>query len=68
MSDFFLHDTHLQKLCYFTFILQSNLLVWVSGFIQCGFTYTETVWTIRDKEPRMSNSSFTQLLISEVSG
>ena len=62
MSDSFFYMTHLQKLCYFTFILQSNLLVWVSVAIHtqrlCGLLGTI----------RMSNSSFTQLLISEVSG
>ena len=31
-------------------------------FVQCCFTSTETAHTIRDRESRMSTSSFTQLL------
>ena len=33
--------------------------------VQCCFTSTETVQTIRDGEPRRSSSTFTQLLSSE---
>ena len=33
-------------------------------FVQCCFTATETVLTVRDGEPRTSTSTFTQLLSS----
>ena len=33
-------------------------------FVQCCFTSTETVLTVRDREPRTSTSTFTQLLTS----
>ena len=33
-------------------------------FVQCRFTSTETVRTVRDGEPRTSTSTFTQLLTS----
>ena len=39
--------------------------VWVNSFVQCCFTSTETVPTIRDGEPRTPTSTFTQLLSSE---
>ena len=32
--------------------------------LQCCFTFTETVRTIRDGEPRMATSTVTQLLCS----
>ena len=37
--------------------------------IHCCFTSTWTVWIIRDREPRMSTSAFTQLLsfVTEIS-
>ena len=34
----------------------------VRSFVQCCFTYTETIRTVRDGEPRTSTSTFTQLL------
>ena len=34
------------------------------GFIQCRFSSTDTLRTIRDGESRTSTSSFTQLLLS----
>ena len=34
------------------------------SFVQCSFTSTETIRTIRDGEPRTSTSTFTQLLSS----
>ena len=34
------------------------------GRLQCCFTSTETIRTVRDGEPRTSTSSFTQLLSS----
>ena len=37
-------------------------------FVQCCFTSTQTVRTIRDGEPRTSISPFTQLLTSEKTG
>ena len=33
--------------------------------VQCCFTSTETIRTIRDREPRTVTSTFTQLLSSE---
>ena len=33
---------------------------------QCCFTFTEIVLTIRDREPRNSTSTFTQILSSEI--
>ena len=36
-----------------------------SGIIHCCFTFTETIRTIRDREPRTSTSTFTQLLSSK---
>ena len=39
-----------------------NLLLGVR--VQCCFTSTETVVTVRDGEPRMATSTFTQLLNS----
>ena len=35
--------------------------------VPCCFTSTETIRTIRDREPRMATSTFTQLLNSEAS-
>ena len=40
--------------------------VWVNSFVQCCFTSTETVPTIKDGEPRTATSTFTQLLNSEM--
>ena len=37
----------------------------VRSFVQCCFTYTETIRTVRDGEPRTSTSTFTQLLSSD---
>ena len=45
----------------FTQLLSSE---WKSS-VQCCFTSTETVRTIRDGEPRTSTSTFTQFLSSE---
>ena len=39
----------------------------VSVRVQCCFTSTETVQTIRNGEPRASTSTLTQVLSSEVS-
>ena len=40
---------------------------WTSKQVQCCFTSTETVRTIRDGEPSTATSTFTQLLSSESS-
>ena len=34
--------------------------------VQCRFTSTETIRTVRDGEPRTATSTFTQLLSSEL--
>ena len=44
-------------------ILQNIML---SSFIQCYFTFTETVWTVRGGKPRKSTSIFIQLLSSDI--
>ena len=36
--------------------------VWVNSFVQCCFTSTETVPTIRDGEPRTPTSTFTRTI------
>ena len=40
----------------------------VGGSVLCCFTCTETTGTVRDREPRMATSTFTQLLNSAVVG
>ena len=37
----------------------------VHNQVQCCFTSTETIRTIRDGEPRTATSTFTQLLLSD---
>ena len=44
----------------------SERLVKIIVRVQCCFTSIETVRTIRDREPRMATSTFTQLLSSVV--
>ena len=51
----------------FVFCSDSVLcLSFISVRVQCCFRSTETVQTIRDGEPRMATSTFTQILSSEL--
>ena len=49
-----------------TGLVQMTQLLSVVLQIQCCFTSTETVWAIRDGEPRTATPTFTQLLSSEL--
>ena len=46
------------------YINRANV-AWILMFVQCCLTSTETVWTVRDGEPRTSTSTSTQLLSSK---
>ena len=45
-------------------LLWSPWVLLLSSSVQCCFTSTETIRTVRGREPRTSTSAFTQLLIS----
>ena len=70
-------DERMINVHYYYYLIQCCSLPWGKGnapllhvipnlLLQCCFTFTETVETIRDGEPRTSTSSFTQLQISVI--
>ena len=71
-KDVFCRDKHVFAAYHFcrhkTFVATKMILVAApaNGVVQCCFTSTETVRTIRDGEPRTATSIFTQLLSSEI--
>ena len=46
----------------------TQLLSTDSSEVRCCFTSTETIWTLREREPKMVTSTFTQLLSSVTEG
>ena len=68
MSSLKFHHERL-SVCFFLSFFLLLLSIWLADIcsllLQCSFMSAETVWTVRDGEPRTSTSTFAQLLSSE---